>query len=158
MPWRRRLVASLSPRWPGFATRSVHVGFVVDKVALDQDFLRVLRFSLANATPLWLSKLIHRLGGWTIGPLVAAVQRQSHPIDTDDEEDGNSESMNPEHTFNEDIIMAYFFCTSNRLTKYIWINKQRHEQTPRSYLTSYRHVKRIYVIWMTQEVKITWKY
>jgi hypothetical protein len=33
---------------PGFAPRPVHVGFVVDKVALGQVFLRVLRFSPVN--------------------------------------------------------------------------------------------------------------
>jgi hypothetical protein len=44
MPLLRRLVAGLSPRRPAFATRSVHVGFVVDKVALGQVFLRVLVF------------------------------------------------------------------------------------------------------------------
>jgi hypothetical protein len=33
-------VAGLSPRWPG----SIHVGFVVDKAALGQVFLRILRF------------------------------------------------------------------------------------------------------------------
>jgi hypothetical protein len=35
--WLRRLVAGLSPRRPGFDPGSVHVGFVVDKVALGQD-------------------------------------------------------------------------------------------------------------------------
>jgi hypothetical protein len=34
VPWLRRLVAGISPRRPGFDTGSVHVGFVVDKVAL----------------------------------------------------------------------------------------------------------------------------
>jgi hypothetical protein len=34
-----------SPRNPGFDPRSVHVRFVVDKVALGQVFPRVLRFS-----------------------------------------------------------------------------------------------------------------
>jgi hypothetical protein len=34
-----------SPRRPGFAPGSIHVGFVVDKVAVGQVFLRVLRFS-----------------------------------------------------------------------------------------------------------------
>jgi len=48
VPWLRRLVAGLSPRRPGFAPGSVHVGFVVDKVALGQVFLRVLRFSPVN--------------------------------------------------------------------------------------------------------------
>jgi hypothetical protein len=41
VPWLRSLVAGLSPRRPGL----IHVGFVVDKVALGQVFLRVLRFS-----------------------------------------------------------------------------------------------------------------
>jgi hypothetical protein len=38
VPWLRRLVAGLSPRRPGFDPGSVHVGFVVDKVALGQVF------------------------------------------------------------------------------------------------------------------------
>jgi hypothetical protein len=42
---KHRLVAGLPPRWPGFDPGSVHVGFVVDKVALGQVFPRVLRFS-----------------------------------------------------------------------------------------------------------------
>jgi hypothetical protein len=36
--WLRLLVAGLSPRRPGFDPGSVHVGFVVDKVALGQVF------------------------------------------------------------------------------------------------------------------------
>jgi hypothetical protein len=43
----RRFVAGLSPRRPGFDPGSVHVGFVVDKVALGQVFLRVLGFPLS---------------------------------------------------------------------------------------------------------------
>jgi hypothetical protein len=39
------LVAGLSPRRPWFDPRSVHVGFVLNKVALRQVFPRVLRFS-----------------------------------------------------------------------------------------------------------------
>jgi hypothetical protein len=38
VPWLRRLVAGLSPRRSGFDPGSVHVGFVVDKVALGQYF------------------------------------------------------------------------------------------------------------------------
>jgi hypothetical protein len=75
VPWLR-LVADLSPRWP----RSFHVGFVVDKAALVLLSLYVLAFppsvSFLLGCPYSLSS-----GGWTIGPLVAAVQRQSHPID-----------------------------------------------------------------------------
>jgi hypothetical protein len=32
--WLRSLVAGLSPRRPGFVPGSIHVGFVVDKVAI----------------------------------------------------------------------------------------------------------------------------
>jgi hypothetical protein len=46
--WLRSLVAGLSPRRPGFALRSIHVGFVVDEVALGQVFLRVLPFPPVN--------------------------------------------------------------------------------------------------------------
>jgi hypothetical protein len=38
VPWLRRLVAGLSPRRPRFDPGSVHVGFVVDRVALGQVF------------------------------------------------------------------------------------------------------------------------
>jgi hypothetical protein len=50
-PWLTRLVAGLLPRRPGFDPGSVHVGFVVDKVALKQVFLRVHRFSPVNFIP-----------------------------------------------------------------------------------------------------------
>jgi hypothetical protein len=33
VPWLRSLVADLSPRRPGFAPVSIHVGFVVGKLA-----------------------------------------------------------------------------------------------------------------------------
>jgi hypothetical protein len=51
VPWLRRLVAGLSPRKPGFDPGSVHVGFVVHKVALGQVFLRALRFFPVNFIP-----------------------------------------------------------------------------------------------------------
>jgi hypothetical protein len=51
VPWLWRLVAGLSPRRPGFDPRSVHVGFVVDKVELGQVFPRILRFSSVNFIP-----------------------------------------------------------------------------------------------------------
>jgi hypothetical protein len=51
VPWLRRLVAGLSPRRHGFDTDSVHVGFAVDKVALEQVSLRVLQFSPVNFIP-----------------------------------------------------------------------------------------------------------
>jgi hypothetical protein len=47
VPWLRRLVAGLSPRRLGFDPGSVHVRFVVDKVALGQVFLRVVGFPLS---------------------------------------------------------------------------------------------------------------
>jgi hypothetical protein len=51
-------VVSLSPRGPRFAPGSIHVKFVVDKVALGQVFLRVLRFapSIGYIIPPSLSK------------------------------------------------------------------------------------------------------
>jgi hypothetical protein len=52
VPWLRRLVAGLSPLRPGFDPGSVHVGLVVDNVALGQVFVRVLRFSPVNFIPL----------------------------------------------------------------------------------------------------------
>jgi hypothetical protein len=39
---------TLSPQSPGFNPGSVHMGFVVDKMTLGQDFPRVLRFSSVN--------------------------------------------------------------------------------------------------------------
>jgi hypothetical protein len=49
----RRLVAGFSPRRSGLAPRSVDVGFIVDKAAMGQVFLRVLRSSI-NSIPLLL--------------------------------------------------------------------------------------------------------
>jgi hypothetical protein len=57
-----RLVASLSPRRPGVLSGSVHVGLVVDRVALGQVSVRVLRFSSLSIIPLWLFMLIYHLG------------------------------------------------------------------------------------------------
>jgi hypothetical protein len=51
VPWLRRLDAGLPRRRPGFDPGSVHVGFVVDKVALGQVFPRVLRLSTVNFIP-----------------------------------------------------------------------------------------------------------
>ena len=42
----QRLDAGLSPQMPGFDPRSVHVGLVVDKMALRKIIFRLLRFSL----------------------------------------------------------------------------------------------------------------
>jgi hypothetical protein len=51
VPWLRRLVAGLPAQRLRFDPGSVHVGFVVDKVALGQALPRVLRSSPANFTP-----------------------------------------------------------------------------------------------------------
>jgi hypothetical protein len=74
VPRLKRLVAGLSPRRAEFAPGSIHVGFVVDRVALGQDFLRVLRFSPVSIIPSGLHTHMSP-GGRTICPLVAAVQR-----------------------------------------------------------------------------------
>jgi hypothetical protein len=70
MPWLKRLFAGLSPQRPRFTPASVHVGFVVDKVATLQVSLRVLRFSLS--VPFLLCSILIYLG--LVG---AAVQRHS---------------------------------------------------------------------------------
>jgi hypothetical protein len=51
VPWLRRLFAGLSPRGHGFDPGSVHVVFVVDKVALGQVFPRVLRIFPVSFIP-----------------------------------------------------------------------------------------------------------
>jgi hypothetical protein len=57
VPWLRRLVSDLSPQRPGFAPGLVSVGFVMDRVALGQGFLWVLRFYPVGIIPLCLSIL-----------------------------------------------------------------------------------------------------
>jgi len=47
MPWPRHLVTRLSSQRPGFSPRLVHVGFVMDSVALGHGFLPVHQFSLS---------------------------------------------------------------------------------------------------------------
>jgi hypothetical protein len=49
--WLRRLIAGLSPRRPGFATGSVHVGFLVGRVILMQLLLQVLPFLPVSIIP-----------------------------------------------------------------------------------------------------------
>jgi hypothetical protein len=62
VPWFRRLVAGFSPRRTGFAPGSVHVGFVVDKVAMGQVFFSEF------------STFLYRLG---YEQFVAGIQRHS---------------------------------------------------------------------------------
>jgi hypothetical protein len=61
VPWLRRLATGLSLRMPRFVPGSVHVGFVMDEVALRHVLLHVLRFCPADIIPPGLSTLIHRL-------------------------------------------------------------------------------------------------
>jgi hypothetical protein len=76
VPCLKRLVAGLLPLRAVLAPRAVHVGFMVDKVALGQVF-----FSESFGFP--LSVLFHRysiftnisFGGWTRGPLAAQFHR-----------------------------------------------------------------------------------
>jgi hypothetical protein len=51
VPWLRRLAAGLPPRRTRFDPGSVHLGFVVGKVALGQVSPRVLRFYPVNFIP-----------------------------------------------------------------------------------------------------------
>jgi hypothetical protein len=76
MPCLRRLVFNLSPWMSEFAPGSVHVGFVMNRLALGQAFSEFFRSSLSVSFHL-CSILIHHLAGWTIDTLVAAVQRHS---------------------------------------------------------------------------------
>ena len=54
-----RSVVGLSPRWPNFDTRSVHMRFIVDKVALWQVFLPALLFSPVSIIPPILHTHLH---------------------------------------------------------------------------------------------------
>jgi hypothetical protein len=60
--WFRQSATSLSPYRTRFALWSVHVGLVMDKVALGLIFLLVLQFSPVNINPLWPSILMYHLG------------------------------------------------------------------------------------------------
>jgi hypothetical protein len=77
VPWLRRLVAGLSPQRPGL----VHVGFVLDHVALWQVFLRVLRFPLSvlfhRASP--YSYITWEMNNRPFGGRIS--ETLSHPID-----------------------------------------------------------------------------
>jgi hypothetical protein len=71
MQYLRRFVAGFPPRSPGFASRKVHVGFVVDKVALVQVFLLDVRLSPVNIIPSMLHTYSRGLIIWGMekGPL-----------------------------------------------------------------------------------------
>jgi hypothetical protein len=51
MPWLKQLVAGLKQRRPGLAPRSVHVGFVEDKVELGRFFSEFFGFRPASHHP-----------------------------------------------------------------------------------------------------------
>jgi hypothetical protein len=76
--WLRRLLVVLSQRRPVFSPRSIHVGFVMDKVALGQGFLRVIRFSPVSIIPPSLSELIS--GEWTMSVSGSSSEMWSHPV------------------------------------------------------------------------------
>jgi hypothetical protein len=65
VPWLRRLVSGLSSRRDGFAPRSVHVGFVMKKLALGQVFLRFLRFPCQYHSTVAVHTHVSS-GGWKI--------------------------------------------------------------------------------------------
>jgi hypothetical protein len=104
VPWIRRLVTDLSPRWPGFAHGSVHVGFVLDKVVLGHVFLWVLLFYLSisfhRGSP--YSYIIWRTSNWSVSGRSSKSETQSHPID-----------MNNHH-----IIPINIICTIDSVLKY----------------------------------------
>jgi hypothetical protein len=76
MPWLRQIVASLSPR----RLRSVHVGFVVDKVALGQVFSKFLSFlCLYLSTVAPYSYAIWVMNSWRAGG--CSSETESYNID-----------------------------------------------------------------------------
>jgi hypothetical protein len=78
-PKLRRLFAGL-PRWkPGFAPGSIHVGFVVDKVAWTQVFLRVFQPSNFNILR-WLSICICDVEDDNKPVGGRSSETQSHPL------------------------------------------------------------------------------
>jgi hypothetical protein len=74
VPKLRWLVAGVSLRRAGFAPGSIHLGFVVDKVALGQVLLRILRFSPVNIIPPSLSNSYH------LSVIGSSLETNSHPI------------------------------------------------------------------------------
>lgn len=58
----KEISSGLSPQRSGFATGSVHMGFVVKRAVLGKVFLRVLLFPPLNITPPCLSIPIYHLG------------------------------------------------------------------------------------------------
>jgi hypothetical protein len=68
-PQFRRLVTGSSPQRTVFAARAVRAGFVMDEVALGQDFLRGPRFSFVTVIPPLLhmhSCIVWGVGNWPV--------------------------------------------------------------------------------------------
>jgi hypothetical protein len=66
----------LLSRRPGFASVSVHVRYVVDKVALEQIFSpSTSTFPVTIIPPCFHTHILS--GGWAISPLMDAIQRHS---------------------------------------------------------------------------------
>jgi hypothetical protein len=79
---RAMVQAVLSPRRPEFAPRSVHMGFVVDIVTLEQVLLLVLRVYPVNIIPPWLFMFIYYLGGVNNKPVCCrSSETRSHHTD-----------------------------------------------------------------------------
>jgi hypothetical protein len=74
------ITAAVSHRLPAteaaFAVRTVHVEFVVDKVALGQDFLCNESYFLCQYNSTDVSYLFMYGWGGTVGPLMATVQQR----------------------------------------------------------------------------------
>jgi hypothetical protein len=68
LPWLRMLLSGFLLQSPRLTSGSVHVRFIVNNVTLGQVFLQTLRFFPVTVIPPWL-------WGWTMGPLLATVQR-----------------------------------------------------------------------------------
>jgi len=69
VPWIRWPVAGLSLWKPGFNSRSVHVMFVVNRLALGRDFLRVYAFPLSGSfhecsVLIFIYMLLYDKGKW----------------------------------------------------------------------------------------------
>jgi hypothetical protein len=81
VPQLRRSVPGFPPRWPGFEPKSIHVGFVVDKVTLRQVFSEYF----SSPCQFSFHRLLHThhhlsTGTGTIGQIVADVPTGlSHP-------------------------------------------------------------------------------
>jgi hypothetical protein len=58
-PWLREAVTVTSPRWPGLNSSQVRVGFVVDKVTLEEISLLFLRsFPVTSIPPMFHTPFI----------------------------------------------------------------------------------------------------